>query len=63
MTKSKYFNFFLSLETNIIKFDAINESNEIFFSRNNLIDLSSNEKKFGILEKFLKIIFSKLKKN
>ena len=54
MTKSKYFNFFLSLETNIIKFDAINESNEIFFSRNNLIDLSSNEKKFEILEKFLK---------
>ena len=54
MTKSKDCNFFLSIGINDIKFEAIDEKNEIFFSKNNLVDNSSNKKKFEDLEKFLK---------
>ena len=54
MTKSKNSNFFLSLGTNLIKFDAINENDEIFFSRNNLVDHSYTDRKFEVLKKFLK---------
>ena len=54
MTKSKNPNFFLSLGTNLIKFDAINENDEIFFSRNNLVDRPYTDGKFEVLKKFLK---------
>ena len=53
MTKSKDCNFFLSIGENDIKFEAINTNNEIFFSKNNLINNSSNKRNFEILEKFL----------
>ena len=54
MTKSKNSNFFLSLGTNLIKFDAINQKDEIFFSRNDLVDNSYTDGKFEVLKKFLK---------
>ena len=53
MTKSKDCNFFLSIGANDIKFEAIDRNNEIFFSKNDLIDNSSNTRNFEILEKFL----------
>jgi len=54
MIKVKNYNFFLSIRANEIKFEAINKNNEIFFSKNELIDNISNIKIFKILEKFLK---------
>ncbi len=54
MNKSKDYNFFLSIKTNEIKFEGIDKDNEIFFSKNELIDNSSNKINFQILEKFLK---------
>ena len=54
MTKLKDCNFFLSIGVNDIKFEAINKNNEIFFSKNDLVDNLPNAKNFEILEKFLK---------
>ena len=34
MTKSKDYNFFLSIRNNDIKFEAIDKDNQIFFSKN-----------------------------
>ena len=53
MTKSKDYNFFLSIRNNDIKFEAIDKDNQIFFSKNNLIDNPSDSRNFQILEKFL----------
>ena len=53
MTKSKDYNFFLSIRNNDIKFEAIDKDNQIFFSKNNLIDNPSDSRNFEILEKFL----------
>ncbi|MDA9178095.1 hypothetical protein N9O17_03045, partial [Candidatus Pelagibacter sp.] len=54
MIKSKNCNFFLSIGTNDIKFEAIDNDNEIFFSKNALVDNLFNTRDFEILEKFLK---------
>ena len=54
MIKSKNCNFFLSIGTNDIKFEAIDKNDEIFFSKNDLVDNLSNARNFEILEKFLK---------
>ena len=54
MTKPKDCNFFLSIGANDIKFEAIDENNEIFFSKNDLVDNLSNAQSFEILKKFLK---------
>ena len=54
MIKSNNCNFFLSIGKNDIKFEAIDKNNEIFFSKNDLVDNLSNARNFEILEKFLK---------
>jgi len=54
MIKYKNCNFFLSIGTNDIKFEAIDKNNEILFSKNDLVDNLSNTRNFEILEKFLK---------
>lgn len=53
MTKSKDYNFFLSVEKNNIRFDVINQDDEILFSKNDLFEYSSNLIDFEILENFL----------
>ena len=54
MTKLKNCSFFLSIGASDIKFEAIDENDKIFFSKNDLVDNLSNTKNFEILEKFLK---------
>ena len=54
MIKSEDHNYFLSIVANVIKFEVIDKNNEIFFSKNDLIDNLSNSRNFEILENFLK---------
>ena len=54
MIKPEDHNYFLSIVANVIKFEVIDKNNEIFFSKNDLIDNLSNSRNFEILENFLK---------
>ena len=52
MIKPEDHNYFLSIVANVIKFEVIDKNNEIFFSKNDLIDNLSNSRNFEILENF-----------
>ena len=54
MIKLKDYKFFLFIGPNNIKFEAIDTNNEIYFSKKNLIDDSSTNENFDLLDQFLK---------
>ena len=63
MTKLNDYKFFLLVGPTKIKFEAIDINNEIYFSKKNLIDSSSNIKNLDILENFLKNHIFDIEKN
>ena len=63
MTKLKDYNFFLAIRPSNIKFEVIDSNNEIYFSKKNFIDDSSENINLDILEKFLKNYIFDIEKN
>ena len=63
MTKLKNYNFFLAIRPSNIKFEVIDSNNEIYFSKKNFIDDSSENINLDILEKFLKNYIFDIEKN
>ena len=63
MTKLKDYKFFLFIGPNNIKFEAIDTNNEIYFSKKNLIDDSSTNENFDLLDQFLKNHIFDIEKN
>tara|TARA_B100001540_G_C15724052_1_gene604472 strand:+ start:438 stop:1139 length:702 start_codon:yes stop_codon:yes gene_type:complete len=63
MTKLKDYKFFLLIGSTKIKFEAIDTNNEIYFSKKDLIDNSSNIENLNTLEKFLKNHIFDIEKN
>ena len=63
MTKLKDYKFFLLIGSTKIKFEAIDTNNEIYFSKKDLIDNSSNIENLDTLEKFLKNYIFDIEKN
>ena len=62
MTELNDKEFFLFLEPNKIKFEALDSNCRVFLTKNNFIDNFCDNKNFIQLEKFLDVIFLKLKK-
>ncbi len=63
MTKLKDYNFFLVMGPSNIKFEVIDPNNEIYFSKRNFFDDSSNNINLKLLEKFLNNHIFDIEKN
>ena len=62
MIKIDNCNFFLLIDSKNVKFEAIDENDEIYFSKKNFLNDSQNIKNFNVVDQFLKMHFFDIEK-